>query len=135
MSNFKFDLSFRIFHPSMDVGGIITKLNMKPAFSKNIGEQRKTPKGKLLSGIYDSSYVSFKLDEPNITVLSECIAYWNKYLLKYKEFLKEIYSSGGKLEYFIGWYSEGNSGEVFEIDLMKELVDLGINIALDIYAE
>lgn len=45
----------------------------------------------------------------------------------------ELSSSGGKIEYFIGWYSEGNSGEEFDFELLRSLADLYIGLSFDFY--
>lgn len=133
MNNFKYDVSFRIFHPNMNPKDICKKLNMQATRMWCAGDQRKTPKGTSLPSVYEHSYCSFKLDQTEYTELIDLLKSWNKKLLNFKTFLNKIHSSGGKLEYFIGWYSKESSGEEFDVSLMYELVELKINLAIDFY--
>lgn len=133
MNKFKYDVSFRVFHPNMDPNDICKKLNMQATHKWCAGENRRTPKGTSLPGTYDQSYCSFNLDQPKDTELIDFLKHWNNNLFKFKKFLNQIYSSGGRLEYFIGWYSKENSGEEFDVSFLKELVELKINLAIDFY--
>ena len=51
----------------------------------------------------------------------------------HKEFLLHISSTGWRCEYFIVWFSDVNSGEIFTCELLAKMVDLQINLALDMY--
>lgn len=133
MNKFKYDVSFRVFHPDMNPDDICQTLNMQATNKWVMGEQRRTPKGASLPGVYDQSYCSFKLDQPKDMELVDFLKHWNVKLLNFNDFLNQIYSSGGRLEYFIGWYSEENSGEVFDVSLLEELAKLKIDLAIDFY--
>ncbi|WP_256388442.1 hypothetical protein [Pandoraea sp. PE-S2R-1] len=39
------------------------------------------------------------------------------------------------MEFFIGWFSTGNTGETLDFELLKKLGELGIDLALDVYGE
>ena len=133
MSEFKYDVSFRVFHPNLNPDDICKTLNMNATTKWQVGEQRKTPKGGSLPGVYDQSYCSFQLDHPKGMELADFLNHWNGTLLKFKDYLMDIHSSGGRLEYFIGWYSKGNSGEVFNASLIEQLAKLKIELAIDFY--
>ena len=133
MNKFQYEVSFRVFHADMNPNDICQKLNMQAAHKWCAGEQRRTPKGTSLPGVYDQSYCSFKLDQPKDTELVDFLKHWNDKLINFRDFFNQIYSSGGRLEYFIGWYYEGNSGEVFDVSLLEELVELKIDLAIDFY--
>ena len=135
MSEFKYDVSFRIFHPNLNPDEICQTLHLQATTKWRSGEQRKTPKGRLLPNVYDKSYCSFKLDQVHDMELPEFLRYWNSRFLKFKEYFMNIHSSGGRLEYFIGWYSKGNSGEVFNVSLLEQLATLKIDLAIDFYSD
>lgn len=97
------------------------------------GAARKTPKGAPLEGVHDSTYCSFRLDHPDNVDLAEFLGRCNKTLEPHKEFLKHLRSTGGSVEYFIGWYSGTNSGEQFYYGLLGELADLSIDLSIDVY--
>jgi len=135
MRKFKYDVSFRVVHPNIDPDEVCNKLNMQAKYKWRVGDRRKTPKGTPLSGVYDYSYCSFLLDQFEEMELIDFLKHWNKKFFNFSDFLNSINSSGGNLEYFIGWYSKGNSGEVFDIDFLKELVKLKISLSIDFYVE
>ena len=133
MNKFRYVVSLRISHPDMNPDDICHKLNMKAKIRWRAGAMRKTPKGASLPGVYDQSYCCFDLKQPENIELADFLKQWNFKLLKYEEFLNHIYSSGGRIEYFIGWFSEGNSEEVFDVSLLSDLVKLKIDLSIDFY--
>ena len=133
MNRFKFDLSFRIRHPQMDAEKICVQLGLEAKHKWTAGSQRKTPKGDLLEGTYDESYCTFPIDHDEETELADLIKSSTQSLKLCEHFLQLISSTGGRLEYFIGWYSSGNSGEEFDADLIAELANLGIGLSFDFY--
>jgi hypothetical protein len=133
MNKFKFDLSFRIRHPQMDAEKICLQLGLKAKHKWTAGNQRKTPKGDLLEGTYDESYCSFPLDHDDEAELADLIRSSTQSLKPHEKFLQLISSTGGRLEYFIGWYSDGNSGEEFDADLINQLASLRIGLSFDFY--
>lgn len=62
------------------------------------------------------------------------ISSFSQNLAKSKGFLDSLSSTGGHLEYFIGWFSAENSGFVLEDALLRLLADLRIILAFDVYA-
>jgi hypothetical protein len=48
----RFDVELFIVHPSLDPADISRALGMEGHSSRRAGDQRKTPKGTLLSGVY-----------------------------------------------------------------------------------
>lgn len=135
MNLYRYDVSLRIRHPNMDVGLISKKLGLKPWITNQAGSQRRTPKGNLLDGIYESTYCSFRLEHSRDISLVDFLKECNERFNMYSDFLKEINASGGSVEYFIGWYCEtdGNVGEAFDLELLTQLVALGIELDIDFY--
>jgi hypothetical protein len=50
-----------------------------------------------------------------------------------RSFLARVRSEGGTAEFFVGWYFDGNSGDVFDCGLLARMADLKINLSLDVY--
>ena len=112
---------------------ICEEINLQAQVKWKVGGQRRSPNGKLLKGNYDSTYCSFDLKKTDDIDLLSFLKTWNDKLDIHKLFFEKIVFSGGNIEYFIGWYSDGNSGEIFDIELMKKLVALNINLSIDYY--
>ncbi|SEA75069.1 hypothetical protein SAMN05216411_1274 [Nitrosospira multiformis] len=54
-------------------------------------------------------------------------------LLQHKEIFRRIREDGGRAEFFIGWFSSGNTGDTFSHDLLRKMGELKIDLALDVY--
>jgi hypothetical protein len=126
-------VSLRIRHPALKAIEICDELDLVPHVKWSIGEQRKTPKGRKLKGIYDETYCTFKIEHEEDEFISTLLSRMNKTLKKKMPFLSNLISTGGSIEYFIGWYLDENAGDIFDSDLLKELSDLGISLSFDLY--
>jgi len=54
-------------------------------------------------------------------------------LAERKRFFQELRGGGGSIEFFVGWFFDGNTGDVFRYDLLRKLANLQIDLSLDIY--
>jgi hypothetical protein len=134
MYPFDYSVSFRVTHPSMNPDILCKQLRSNTKTKWQAGALRKTPDGESLPGVYSETYCCFELAHPKNVGLSEFLLRNNKKLFRYKDFLHSIRSTGGTLEYFVGWFADKDSGEVFELELLKQLAELGINLSLAVYA-
>ena len=130
---FKFDVSLRITHPKMSPEEICKTLGLKAKHKGKVGMPRKTPKGTSLEGVYEYTYCTFGLKHPQKIGLEEFLKSCNEKFYKHKEYFDLINSTGGKLEYFIGWFFDRSSGETFDLELLRQLADLGIELGLNVY--
>jgi hypothetical protein len=117
----------------MNAEEICGKVRLKVTRRWTAGSKRKTPKGTPLSGVNDLTYCCFDLKHPEKLRLADFLKKCNDRLNRHKDFFEYIRSTGGSLEYFIGWYSDRNSGEIFDLDLLSMLVALKINLSIDFY--
>lgn len=132
-NNTKLELSLRITHPSIDPDKISTILNLKPSVTHRVGENRKTPKGRQLDGVYTHTYWNYKLPNDSIESLSNLIDSMNQRLVENKKFLVDLVEAGGEIEYFIGCFSPFNIGDTLDWRLLEQCVQLRVNLSLDIY--
>ncbi|MDR3157488.1 MAG: DUF4279 domain-containing protein [Zoogloeaceae bacterium] len=139
MHPFCFSVSLRTFSKSPDPTvaptEIAAKLEMNPEYIHKMGERRTTPDGMFLEGIYDENYCTFSLDRKGEEELNEMLARIIIELLPHKNLFHRIRSEGGRAEFFIGWFSTGNTGDTLGHDMLKKMGDLGIDLALDVYGE
>jgi hypothetical protein len=113
---------------------ISAALGETPRFSWKAGDRRRTPTGQLLEGSNDTTYwCSGSIDGDGFDLASTIAANLES-LESHRSFLADFSSTGGDVEYFIGWYTDGrNTGETFDSDLLRRLADLQIDLAFDVY--
>jgi hypothetical protein len=130
----RYKITLRITHPTLEAGRIGHELGLAPVFAYTAGDRRVTPKGTELPGTRKESYWYYVIgptDEP----IERTIARVTASLAEKKSFLRQISETGGRTEYFIGWFSSENSGFVFEHHLLGELSEMRIDLSFDIYPE
>src|SRR5262245_36697474 len=121
MNKFKYTVSFRIEHPNMDPRKISAALSLEPKSSWKEGEPRETHTGQPLDGTRKTSYLSHRLaSQPDIG-LAKCLYDFTLALERNKGFLRKVRATGGRSEYFIGWFSGRQSGEVLPYNLLEKL--------------
>ena len=137
MNPFKFKISLRIkgFDNSISHKSICSELKMEPNRIWNLGQPRTTPNGDPLPGKCDRNFLLFRLLGQEDEDLVEMLERITNDLMNHEELFQRIRHSGGRSEFFIGWFSTGNTGEVFESALLGRLARLGIDFSLDIYGE
>jgi len=140
MYPFRYAVSLRFTHPSIDPELISKKLGKKPKWHWKAGEPRMTPKGDMLEGIRKESYWTADLHSKK-SISSKKIDF-EKFLstalddlVPYSKFIKKIVKEGGSAEFFVGLYGAKNFGMELEPDLLQRFGKMGIRLALDIYPE
>lgn len=136
MNPFKFDVCLRVVSYTDTPEAIIEALGMEPTFQHAKGAQRQTPKGAPLEGVYAETYCTFACPKifPEET-LPESLHRTISKLEKCSSFFDQIRSRNGRIEFFVGWYADGMSGETFSYDLLKTLGQLGVDLSLDVYGD
>ncbi len=135
MNRYRYKISLRVRHPSMDPAEISSILRLAPSRSWSAGERRTTPSGEPLEGIWPETYWTARVTEGNWPGkdLPTAVAELLDRLELNRSFLTRVRSEGGSAEFFVGWYLEGNSGDVFDCGLLARMADLKINLSLDVY--
>ena len=133
MYPFRYDVSLRITHPSMDPRQICNRLGLQARRMWKAGEKRQTLTGAPLSGLYKETYCTFDLAPPRGYELERFIERCNKALESHKRFLNHISSTGGSVEYFVGMYLDKNHGVEFCPELLARLTKLQIGLSFDLY--
>jgi len=138
MPDYRFSISLRVKHPEIDPGEISRRLNIEPFRKWKHGDQGVTPKGTLLEGKYKETYWaanmhSEKRISSEVMTIEECIKNLNTRLEQFSMYFSDIVSSGGSVEYFVGWFSADNVGIYLSPGLMKQTSDLCISIGIAAY--
>jgi hypothetical protein len=135
MNSYQYDISLRVRHPSLDPAEITSALGLNPSRFWRTGEARTAPKGKPLEGKYSDSYWTAKLvkgqwpDKSLAVVINELV----DQLARHQGLFQRIRTEGGRVEFFVGWFFQGNSGYVFDCDLLARMAVLKIDLSLDVY--
>lgn len=135
-TNFSHEVSLRITHPSIDPEDITRALSIAPTHACKAGSGRTTPKGHPLPGVNRETFWLYHFGRKakgEAGALTETLVAMNQSLSSKREFLRALRESGGRVEYFIGWFTDFNSGEVLDWHLLQQCGDLGIDLALDVY--
>jgi hypothetical protein len=133
MHAFKYDVSLRFFSPIIAPSEICKQLGLDPEWQNTIGEPRTTPKGVPLGGVYKNSYCCFSFNQQEDEELSDMLNRIVDDLIQHKDLFSRIRDNGGRSEFFVGWYSSGNTGDTFSYELLNKISALQIDLALDVY--
>jgi Domain of unknown function (DUF4279) len=133
---YRYAVSLRIRHPSIDPAEISAVLRLNPSRCLQAGESRATPIGTSLHGDWRESYWTSgdvaKGAWPDIAS-ADALNRLLDQLSEHHDFFHRIRAEGGRTEFFVGWYFLGNSGDVFHYDLLARMADLKIDLSLDVY--
>jgi hypothetical protein len=132
-TNFDFHISLRVTHPDIDPELVSNALSMKPKFSWKVGTPRVTPKGNSLGGTRTDSYCSFEIGQGSDGEVAKCISDALERLTPHSEFLSKLRTTGGSLMFYIFWYPNGDTGDVFRSDVLAKMASLGIDLGLNVY--
>jgi len=132
---YQYKISLRFRHATADPADITLALGINPSRSWRAGDPRCTPTGRPLEGRWRDTYWTARLvegqwpQEPLVDAIGRLL----DRLAAHKDFFHQIRSQGGKVELFVGWFFNGQSGGDFTHDLLARMADLNIDLALDIY--
>ena len=134
MNAFSYKITLRLRHPEMDPDAISAALKMQPRFRWMAGQPRRTPLGQPLDGTCRETYWSSEVTEGSGFNLADTLESLVQELEHHKEFLEGFCATGGSVEYFIGWFTDGrNTGATFSWDLQRRLAGMRVHLALDVY--
>lgn len=129
-----FPISLRLRHPALDPEQITEALGIAPKRCWKAGEPRRTPAGTPLAGTNRDSYWTASLAAGRWPLkLDEAICDVLKTLVRHRSFLHRVRSEGGKVELFVGWFFESQSGDSLTHQCLALAGDLQIDLSFDVY--
>jgi len=117
----------------MSVSELAGVLPITPNWSWQVGEGRRTPRGTRLSGVYSDSYCTFDVAAGEDGEVAEHVRETFKRMNNKREFIRRVCSTGGSAAFYVFWYPNGDTGEVFEGSLLLALGEVGIALMLNVY--
>jgi hypothetical protein len=134
MNEYKFEISFRITHPSIAPDTICNLLSIDADIRRKVGEARYNPKGKPLPGKWKETYCGFDVPRKEGDSIPECIEDMLCKLKRRRSEIEEIHSTGGTLEFYIlSAPKELTFGEKFSWKILMELAELKIDLSLEVH--
>jgi hypothetical protein len=135
MAASRYQLSLRIWHPSMDPREITETIGTEPHRSWKAGDPRRTPVDRPLPGVNRESYWYAIICEGHAPTDSLAIKFESALdgLAAHKEYFSQIRQEGGRAEFFIVWYLRSQAGTTLPHSALRKLAGLGIDLSLDNY--
>jgi len=132
----RFDVELFIVHPSLDPADISQALGMEGHFSHRVGDQRKTPKGTLLPGVYPDTRWRHQIRHTVTEHLfaAEVVGFVEE-LETHKEFLVNILASGGRASVIIQFLGDGYLSDVIPTATLAKLADLGLALGIECFVD
>ena len=134
-THYHFSISLRFFHPHIAPEEITAALGLQPQRSWKAGEPRTTPKGTPLTGFNRQTCWGADVSSGRWpTHINEAIHDVLKSLARHRSFLHRFRAEGGRVELFIGWFFENQSGDVLTHQCLALAGDLQIDLSFDVYS-
>jgi hypothetical protein len=138
MQQYSYSIAVRIWHPSIKPEEITRAFNIQPKYFSEAGQPRKTPKGKLLEGVYRESYWSAdpfshgaysSADDLVEDVLTEVL----QVLESHKIFIQKLRGESARVLLQVSSFSRRNYAFQFSPELLGRCAALGICLVHDVY--
>jgi hypothetical protein len=146
MNSYTYTISLGLRHPFLSLNEEYNTLSQIPMIIAgrlmDIGQKRTNLKGQLLEGLYSDSrcvfdFADYKADwqNSNTRSLPQGIEDILERLYSCREIFHSVNGSGGESYLSIGVKVDKMSGYIFEVELMKKLVEAGLSIELHLYPQ
>jgi hypothetical protein len=129
----KVSVSLRIFSQELTAADIVASLSLTPTRQWTKGEIRTSPSGRVLYGVWENTYVTFRLMDGQRIGLADALSSCVRQLKQLASALGKLRQSGAKTELFVGWFLDQDSGDALPSDLLAALSSLGLDLSLDVY--
>lgn len=130
---FEYCVNLRLIHPDMDPAQMASEVAMTPSHSWAKGDQRWAPNGRLLNGEREESYAYFPMGSGEDGELAKAMDRTIGVLEKHAQFFNKFGVTGGAAMLYVYWYPNGDTGEVFNIELLRRMSELGVEFGLNVY--
>jgi hypothetical protein len=132
----RFDVELFIIHPLLDPADISRALGMEGHFSRRVGDQRKTPKGTLLPGVYPDTRWrhSIRRTVTEQWFASEVVAFVGR-LEPHKEFLANVRATGGSATVIIQFLGDGYLADDIPLTTLAKLGELGLSLGIECFID
>lgn len=131
-------ISLQIWHPKINKDEIIKCINLEPSRCFSIGEQKTTPRGTKLLGVWETTYVSYSvISEEDIDIesgIEKAIALL-KNSINDGAIFKQISSTGGKCSFYISLYEKTHIAFEISSSLIERIRELNIDLGFEFFSD
>jgi hypothetical protein len=136
MAPYRYAISLRITHPSIDPAEITVELGEDPSNWQKAGSP--SPHSERESARHcqpdDTFWVGFSSEgESQDHDLQAGLQALLSRLQSHRGFFHRLREDGGEAEFFVGWFLGKQGGEILSHELMAQLADLKIDLSFDLY--
>ncbi|MBQ4553851.1 MAG: hypothetical protein IJA53_01975 [Spirochaetaceae bacterium] len=131
-------ISLQIWHPKINKDEIIKCINLEPSRCFSIGEEKTTPKGTKLLGVWGTTYVSYSLvSKEDIDIESgiEKAITLIKSSINDGSIFKQISSTGGKCSFYISLYEKTHIAFEISSSLIERIRELNIDLGFEFFSD
>ena len=133
MGDYTYNLTLWIEHPDADLSDVSVKLGLQARRLWKKGDVRIAPNGRVQGGVYRNSYCGIPIGERHQKDLPSGLKSTLDFLKPHAEYLDELWQKGVKVQFFVGWYSDPNSRDILEWEILRDMAALHISLDLDFY--
>lgn len=129
----RFGIVLLIRHPSIDPKEISAELKLEPFSSCKAGDQKVTPKGTPLTGIWDRSSWNHVFEyEGDSGFFEETERLLAQFAL-HKDFFVRIAKEGGYAEIYLQLPGDVNQGSSVKPSVLKLMSELGLHLGAEVF--
>jgi hypothetical protein len=131
----RFGVELFIIHPSLDPDEISRVLGLEAKVRSRVGDQRKTPNGKPLSGVYPDTRWrhSVRFAVSGQWFAREIVDLIDK-LESQKAFLAKVMATGGSATIIIAFLGDGYFGDTIPATILGRIANLGLDFGIECFA-
>lgn len=129
---FNYAVSLQVRHPTASAEHVVALVGLELQRSWTAGDARTTSTGRPLEGEREETYCAFPLGQGSNGELARCLREAVFSLEPRKDELESLRSTGGSLLFYASWEAMGDTGEVFERELLQDIAALGIDLGMNV---
>ena len=131
-----FDVELYVIHPKLHPEEISRALELDAHFTQTVGQPRKTPSGKPLSGTYADTYWRHRVpDAMPDQDLAELLADFMESLKSRREALAMLRETGGQTRLVVQFLGDGFMGDNIARKTLAAIVELGLDLGIECFTE
>ena len=133
MGDYTHRLTLQAFHDDADLSALPATLGLEPDKLARAGDTRIAPNGRVIDAKYRFSTCTFPFESGSGESLPAHLAAVIAQLKPHGAAFDTWSDAGIRFQFFIGWFSDFNSRDVFDWALLADLAALRISLDIDFY--
>jgi hypothetical protein len=132
----RFDVEIFIVHPTVDPEEIGRALGLEARFLQRAGEERTTPAGRPLSGVYpDTRWRHSARHTVTEKLFASTISAFVERLAPHKDYFVGLRETGGSATVIIQFLGDGYFADSIPPIVLHKLADLGLALGIECFVD